>query len=147
MCEEPISIINVSSMARELGVTAATVVGTSDAIDSLIIRTLGENKHTIEGTVHADGLPRITNIEGRRFDMVPSGHMIAIFNNDTPGMVGRVGDILGTAKINIDEMVIGHGDKDGVAMMIIKTNSVLGEELLAQLSEIDGVSKVSSAEI
>ena len=79
--------------------------------------------------------------------MVPSGHMIAIFNNDTPGMVGRVGDILGTAKINIDEMVIGHGDKDGVAMMIIKTNSVLGEELLAQLSEIDGVSKVSSAEI
>jgi D-3-phosphoglycerate dehydrogenase len=146
-CDEPVSIINVSAMARELGVTASTVVGATDAIDSLIIRTKGEHEHAIEGTVHADGLPRVTNIEGRRFDMVPSGHMIALFNNDTPGMVGRVGEVLGTAKLNIDEMVIGHGDGDGVAMMIIKTNSVPTNELLEQLSAIDGVSKVASAEI
>jgi D-3-phosphoglycerate dehydrogenase len=146
-CDEPVSIINVSAMARELGVTASTVVGATDAIDSLIIRTKGEHEHAIEGTVHADGLPRVTNIEGRRFDMVPSGHMIALFNNDTPGMVGRVGEVLGTAKLNIDEMVIGHGDGDGVAMMIIKTNSVPTNELLKQLSAIDGVSKVASAEI
>jgi D-3-phosphoglycerate dehydrogenase len=146
-CDEPVSIINVSAMARELGVTASTVVGATDAIDSLIIRTKGEHEHAIEGTVHADGLPRVTNIEGRRFDMVPSGHMITLFNNDTPGMVGRVGEVLGTAKLNIDEMVIGHGDGDGVAMMIIKTNSVPTNELLEQLSAIDGVSKVASAEI
>ncbi len=146
-CDEPVSIINVSAMARELGVTASTVVGTTDAIDSLIIRTKGEHEHAIEGTVHADGLPRVTNIEGRRFDMVPSGHMIALFNDDTPGMVGKVGDTLGTAKLNIDEMVIGHGDDDGVAMMIIKTNTVPTKNLLDQLSAIDGVSKVASAEI
>ena len=134
-------------MARELGVTASTVVGATDAIDSLIIRTKGENEHAIEGTVHADGLPRVTNIEGRRFDMVPCGHMIALFNDDTPGMVGKVGDVLGRAKLNIDEMVIGHGDNDGVAMMIIKTNTVPTDELLEQLAAIDGISKVASAEI
>ena len=72
---------------------------------------------------------------------------IPLFNNDTPGMVGRVGDILGTAKVNIDEMVIGHGDDDGVAMMIIKTNTVPSDELLKQLSAIVGVSKVASTEI
>ncbi len=147
MCDEPVSIINVSAMARELGVTVSTVVGATDVVDSLIIKTQGENEHTIEGTVHADGLPRVTNIEGRRFDMVPSGHMIALFNNDTPGMVGKVGEILGGAEVNIDEMVIGHGDKDGIAMMIIKTNTVPSDDLLAQLASVDGVSKVSSAEI
>lgn len=146
-CDEPVSIINVSAMARELGVTASTVVGATDAIDSLIIRTKGEHEHAIEGTVHADGLPRVTNIEGRRFDMVPCGHMIALFNDDTPGMVGKVGDVLGRAKLNIDEMVIGHGDNDGVAMMIIKTNTVPTDELLEQLAAIDGISKVASAEI
>jgi D-3-phosphoglycerate dehydrogenase len=146
-CDEPVSIINVSAMARELGVTASTVVGTTDSVDLLVIRTKGEHEHTIEGTVHADGLPRVTNIEGRHFDMVPSGHMIALFNNDTPGMVGKVGDILGTAKLNIDEMVIGHGDDDGVAMMIIKTNNTPTEELLSNLANIDGFSKVASAEI
>jgi len=146
-CDEPVSIINVSAMARELGVTASTVVGATDAIDSLIIRTKGEHEHAIEGTVHADGLPRVMNIEGRRFDMVPCGHMIALFNDDTPGMVGKVGEIIGSSEINIDEMVIGHGDDDGVAMMIIKTNTVPTDELLEQLSAIDGVSKVASAEI
>ncbi|MBT5137021.1 MAG: phosphoglycerate dehydrogenase [Phycisphaerae bacterium] len=145
--DEPVSIINVTAMARELGVTASTIVGAADVIDSLTIRTKGEHEHAIEGTVHADGLPRVTNIEGRRFDMVPTGHMIALFNNDTPGMVGRVGEVLGVAKVNIDEMVIGHGDDDGVAMMVIKADSVPCDELLANLANIDGVSKVASAEV
>ncbi len=147
MCDEPVSIINVSAVACELGVTASTIVGAADVIDSLTIRTKGEHEHAIEGTVHADGLPRVTNIEGRRFDMVPSGHMIALFNSDTPGMVGKVGEILGSANVNIDEMVIGHGDDAGVAMMIIKTETVPTEEVLAQLSNIDGVSKVASADV
>jgi D-3-phosphoglycerate dehydrogenase len=145
--DEPVSIINVSAVARELGVTASTIVGAADVVDSLTIRTRGEHEHAIEGTVHADGLPRVTNIEGRRFDMVPSGHMIALFNDDTPGMVGRVGEIIGTSDINIDEMVIGHGDDDGVAMMIIKTNTAPSNDLLKQLSSVDGVSKVGSADI
>ena len=146
-CEEPVSIINVSAVARELGVTASTIVGAADVVDSLTIRTKGEHEHAIEGTVHADGLPRVTNIEGRRFDMVPSGHMITLFNNDTPGMVGKVGEVLGAGKVNIDEMVIGHGDDDGVAMMIIKTNTVPSNDLLTNLSNIDGVSKVAAAEV
>ena len=132
---------NLASLLRLL-------VGATDAIDSLIIRTKGEHEHTIEGTVHADGLPRVTNIEGRWFDMVLSGHMIALFNNDTPGMVGKVGDILGTAKVNIEEMVIGQSDDEGVAMMIIKTNSTPTDELASQLSQTSKVSpKSHSAEI
>ena len=62
-------------------------------------------------------------------------------------MVGRVGEVLGVAKVNIDEMVIGHGDDDGVAMMIIKADSVPCDELLANLANIDGVSKVASAKV
>jgi hypothetical protein len=44
-------------------------------------------------------------------------------------------------------MVIGHGDKDGIAMMIIKTNTVPSDDLFDKLSSIEGVSKVASAEI
>ncbi|MEE2912246.1 MAG: phosphoglycerate dehydrogenase [Planctomycetota bacterium] len=146
-CEEPVSIINVTEMARELGVNATTVVGTLDAIDSLSIRTSGEKDHVIEGTVHADGLPRVTNIDGCGFDMVPIGHMIVLFNSDQPGMVGKVGDVLGKAKMNIDEMVIGHGDTDGVAMMVIKTDATAIADVLKALEAIDGISKVASIEV
>lgn len=145
--EEPVSIINVTAMARELGVTASTVVGSPEAVDRLTIKIYGEEPHIIEGTVHADGQPRITNIDGRRFDMVPAGHMIALFNDDRPGMVGKVGTTLGESKVNIDEMVIGHGDKDGLAMMVIKLGAPASGELLASLAAIDGISKVASAEI
>jgi D-3-phosphoglycerate dehydrogenase len=73
--------------------------------------------------------------------------MIALFNDDTPGMVGKVGEVLGNASVNIDEMVIGHGDDDGMAMMIIKTNATVSAELLKNISSIDGVSKVAYTEV
>lgn len=153
--DEPVSIINVTAMARELGVTASTIAGLPDAVDKLTINLRGEGEHAIEGTVHADGQPRITNINGRSFDMVPAGHMISLFNDDRPGMVGKVGMVLGDAKVNIVEMVIGHGDKDGLALMVIKSDSQeTGEwtdcvklKLLETLENIEGVSKVGSTEI
>ena len=145
--DEPVSIINVTAMARELGVTASTVVGSPEAVDRLTIKIDGEQPHIIEGTVHADGQPRITNIDGRSFDMVPAGHMIALFNDDRPGMVGKVGTALGKSKVNIDEMVIGHGDKDGHAMMVIKLGAPASGDLLTSLAAIDGISKVASAKI
>ena len=145
--DEPISIINVTSMARELGVKASTVVGSPETVDLLTIKIKSERAHVIEGTVHADGQPRITNIDGRNFDMVPTGHMIALFNDDTPGMVGRVGTVLGESKVNIDEMVIGHGDTDGVAMMVIKTGAAPSADVLKSLEAMGGISKVASAEV
>lgn len=146
-CSEPVSIINVSAIALDLGVTATHDVGPSDAIDAIVIKTKGEREHSIEGTVHADGLPRITNIEGRQIDMVPSGHMITLFNNNMPGMVGKVGEILGAASLNIDEMVIGQGDDEGKAMMIIKIGNQPTKEVLEALGKLDGVSKVASAQV
>ncbi len=146
-CDEPVSIINVNAVALDLGVTATTKVGPSDALDAIVIKTKGEHGHSIEGTVHADGLPRITNIEGRQIDMVPSGHMITLFNNNKPGMVGRVGEVLGNADLNIDEMVIGHADNQGMAMMIIKVGSQPSQETLDALCALDDVSKVASANV
>ena len=49
--------------------------------------------------------------------------------------------------MNIDEMVIGHGDTDGVAMMVIKTVAAPSGDVLKKLEAIDGISKVASAEI
>ncbi|MCH2146235.1 MAG: phosphoglycerate dehydrogenase [Phycisphaerales bacterium] len=146
-CDEPVSIINVSAIARELGVSATHDVGPADAIDAITIRTKGEHEHTIEGTVHADGMPRITNIEGRQIDMVPSGHMITLFNNNKPGMVGKVGEVLGEASLNIDEMIIGKADDQDMAMMIIKVSQSPSEEILGTLGSLDGVSKVASVQV
>ena len=145
--DEPVSIINVNSIANNLGVSATHETGPSDVLDSLIIKTKGKNEHAIEGTVHADGLPRITNIEERQIDMVPSGHMITLFNNNKPGMVGKVGETLGNASLNIDEMVIGQADSKGTAMMIIKVSAAPTQEILESLNTLNGVSKVAYAQV
>jgi hypothetical protein len=44
-------------------------------------------------------------------------------------------------------MVIGHGDNDGLAMMVIKLGTPATGDLLASLAAIDGISKVASTEI
>ena len=63
------------------------------------------------------------------------------------GSVVKVGAILGETGMNIDEMVIGHGDTDGVAMMVIKTGAAPSADVLKALEAMDGIGKVASAEV
>ncbi|MDP6602380.1 MAG: phosphoglycerate dehydrogenase [Phycisphaerales bacterium] len=138
-CDEPVSIINVSAMAVEQGVTASTTIGQGDAVDSMAIHVNGDAAHSICGTVHSDGRPRVTDIDGHALDMVPEGNMVVLFNEDRPGMIGQVGAMFGASGINIAEMVIGRSEGASEAMMVIKADDAPSEDLLDTLRGTEGI--------
>ena len=62
----------------------------------------------VAGTLYGkQDAPRIVAIDDHIVDLPPSSHMLVVRNADTPGMIGRVGTILGDRGINIDEMDVG----------------------------------------
>jgi D-3-phosphoglycerate dehydrogenase len=126
-------------MAVEQGVTASTTIGQGDAVDSMAIHVNGDAAHSICGTVHSDGRPRVTDIDGHALDMVPEGNMVVLFNEDRPGMIGQVGAMFGASGINIAEMVIGRSEGASEAMMVIKADDAPSEDLLDTLRGTEGI--------
>jgi D-3-phosphoglycerate dehydrogenase len=100
----------------------------------------------IIGRVYEDHLPRVVQINGYVMDMVPAGQMLLIQNDDTPGMVGLVGQTLGDAGVNIADMTISRRDNEAggaTALMVLKLDAPAPEAVLATLRDQPGVLKVA----
>jgi D-3-phosphoglycerate dehydrogenase len=79
---------------------------------------LGERQAVVAGTVAA-GEPRITRLDDYRLDMAPADTMLITRHTDKPGMVGRVGIMLGEADVNISAMHLGRSRPREDALMIL----------------------------
>jgi D-3-phosphoglycerate dehydrogenase len=153
---DPVNVINIEHVARERNIELVQIqepeppqglVG--DIVGVRVVSTSGDS-HRILGTVYADRLPRVLRIDGFAMDMVPEGTMVVILNKDQPGVIGTVGSLFGEAKVNIADMVISREfQKDGSAhaLMLIKTDSAPGEELMKKLKAAPAIVRVKHVEL
>ena len=92
--------------------------------------------------------PRIVAIDDYIVDLPPSSHMLVVRNTDRPGMVGRVGSILGVDHgINIDELDLGRGPSGDVSLMLLSTSTPVPPAVVTQLREQDGVVDARAIEL
>ena len=61
-----------------------------------------------------------------------------------PGMIGRVGTILGDSQTNISTMQVARDEIDGNAIMVFATDRPVDERVLAKLRRINGMKRVLS---
>src|SRR5207245_3098358 len=86
------------------------------------------------------GEPRAVRIDSFRVDLVPEGRFLVSRHEDRPGVVGRVGSILGEHDVNIASMQVGRDAPRGNAMMILAVDDRVAPEVLSRLREVGGVS-------
>jgi D-3-phosphoglycerate dehydrogenase len=73
--------------------------------------------------------------------------MLAVNNEDKPGMIGQIGTLLGASKVNIATMQVSRNQQNGVAMMFLTVDSEVGKETLKLLQGLDGITKVQLIKI
>ena len=103
----------------------------------------------IVGRVYDDDLPRVVEINRYHMDIVPSGDMILLLNEDRPGMIGLVGTQLGEAGINIADMSISRRETPGgekKAMMVLKIDEEASPEQLDSLRR-PGILRVAAVKL
>jgi D-3-phosphoglycerate dehydrogenase len=66
---------------------------------------------------------------------------------DRPGMIGKVGTILGDAAVNIGSMQVGRHEAGGKALMGITVDTPLSPELLAKIKSDAGMTHAWSVEL
>jgi D-3-phosphoglycerate dehydrogenase len=147
-----VNVVNAFVIAEErrIAVTTSYRRGgeTAQAIYTRVIGEAGE--HTASGTVFgiAGGREgRITEINGFRIEAIPRGHMLVMHNRDVPGVIGRVGTILGERGINISEFHLGRRERGGEAMAVIEIDAPLDAETIDEIRRFDPVISARQIEL
>jgi D-3-phosphoglycerate dehydrogenase len=138
---EGTNLINANSIADSRGVKIREYTkdkpasGAGDVITITLKSDGGE--HTISGTVLHGRLPRLLSIEGIDIEAPLENDLLYLRNRDVPGVVGRVGSILGEHKVNIANFSLGRGEN--AAQAAAAGNGQASEPALAvAVVQVDG---------
>jgi D-3-phosphoglycerate dehydrogenase len=85
--------------------------------------------------VHA----RITRIGAFRVDVTPKGTLLVLRNRDVPGVIGRVGTLLGEAGVNIAEYHQARLQAGGEALAAVSIDTPISSEMLERLRALPEV--------
>jgi D-3-phosphoglycerate dehydrogenase len=127
MVEQDVNMVNAALVADNMGITVDEHKSTqSPSFSNMItisIEGKGE-KRSIAGTLF-DGSPRIVKLRDYHVDFAPEEHMLILTYQDRPGMIGKIGTIMGAHDINIASMHLGRREKRGEAMVILSLDSAV----------------------
>ncbi len=136
-----VNVVNALHIADERGIQITTSY-TQSKRSSYDIRTAvssAQTEQTASGLMFANGEGRITEIGNFSIEVVPSGFMLLTKNKDVPGVIGKIGTLLGEAEVNISRFYLGREAKGGEALAIIEIDSPLEETVLADLRNLEAV--------
>lgn len=140
-----VSIVNARTIATELGVRA-DVHGNERATAFAATLRVSGGATSIVGT-SAYGGPRIVAIDGFEIDAIPSGAMLVTRHYDVPGMIGKVGTILGEAGVNVSTMQVSRQGAGGDAIMILSTDRRAEDATIERLRDIAGIVSVRALDV
>ncbi|HEV2471036.1 MAG TPA: phosphoglycerate dehydrogenase [Chthonomonadales bacterium] len=141
MQPEPVNLVNalVRAQARGIEVTETHAHRSHGFERLLTVRAYApDGGHTISGAISARDC-RIVRIDDYLVDIPPHGHMLVTQHIDQPGIIGRVGTLLGENSINIAGMHVGREKIGGRAIMVLLIDSPLSGQLLQRIREICGI--------
>jgi D-3-phosphoglycerate dehydrogenase len=96
-------------------------------------------ERTIAGVLFNGAMPRIVQIDGFRTDAVPQGLALVISSRDVPGVIGRVGTILGANYVNIAEYRLGRTSAGDKALSFINLDNAVPDYAMKALTDLPEV--------
>src|SRR5204862_134366 len=111
LLDPSVNYVNAPAIARERGIKVVESRATqlSDYLNAVRVGLRTASRTTaVEGAVFGAETIRLTKIDGFRMEAVPEGHILMLHNRDVPGVVGRVGTLLGERGVNIAGLELGR---------------------------------------
>ncbi len=147
---EEVNYVNAPLLAkaREIAVTEQKSTQ-SRGFTNLLTVSIKTNQQTrtVAGTRLNGYGARIVKIDQFSIDVAPEGYLLYVHHNDRPGVIGRVGTILGDNGVNIATMQVGRRDVGGEAIMMLSVDKPVSAELLDTLGELAEIKSVTQIEL
>ncbi len=137
--EEPVNAVNARGIAKERGIVIKeqkrSDSGNFSSLLSISVKA-GDKKRSVTGAIFNKTEPRIVEIDGMSLEVIPYGNMLYFFNEDQPGVIGSLGQLLAKNKINISRMQLGREKAGGKAISVVGVDSVLPQKLLNEIKTL-----------
>jgi D-3-phosphoglycerate dehydrogenase / 2-oxoglutarate reductase len=140
-----VNYVNALHLAESRGIRVERIgEGPGTAYNEYVsVRAEGsEGEICVAGALLSEAHPRVVRIGGFHVDLVPEGFIVILRNRDVPGVIGRVGTVLGEAGVNIGEYSQARVEAGGEALAAIRVDSRLPAETVARLREVPEVTEV-----
>jgi D-3-phosphoglycerate dehydrogenase len=142
---EAVNFVNAEQVAQQRGIAiGATAYPTPLDYNNLITfrASSGREEICVSGTLFSEKNQRIVSVNNFRVEFKPDGYLVYIINKDVPGVVGKVGTILGEREINIAEYNLARRGSGGKAMAIITVDSPLDADTMQVLRFFNAIEEV-----
>jgi D-3-phosphoglycerate dehydrogenase len=136
------TLVNARALAGERGIEVLESTSSARvAFSNLMVLRLktSDSDVSVAGTLFGRSHPRLVDVDGVEVDAIPQGHVLLVKNDDTPGVVGHLGTLLGARAINIARMTVGRKPGSGRAVMLIEVDHEIAPETLDEVRGVAGV--------
>ncbi|UWR92449.1 phosphoglycerate dehydrogenase [Phaeobacter inhibens] len=135
-----VNMVSAPVVARERGIQISTTnqdkSGTFDGYIKVTVVT-SKRERSVAGTVFSDGKPRFIQIKGINIDAEVGAHMLYTTNEDVPGIIGTLGQILGDMGVNIANFTLGRSEAGGEAIALLYVDEPVPAAARAALAETE----------
>jgi D-3-phosphoglycerate dehydrogenase len=133
---DTVNYVNAMPLAKERGIAViektTTVKTNYPNLVSVAIET-DKEKRTVFGSLAITKEARIVGIDKFELEIAPEKNMIVYKNNDKPGIIGRVGTVLGTNNINIASFALGRHKEEKVALGVLTVDTEVPKAVIDSL--------------
>ena len=140
--------IGTNEKARQRNIAVTTVHREqTDGYQTLIRLTVSTERgeRSVAGTLFHEQRPHLVEIRGIEVEAQLGPHMLYVRNDDRPGVIGKVGTVLGDAGVNIADMGVGQSPAGESALMVIATSQPVSSDVVDALLAADGVTSVHAS--
>jgi D-3-phosphoglycerate dehydrogenase len=151
--EEQANLVNATTIAASLGlrVHEASKAKSSrgESVISIFLKT-SQEEHFVKGTVLHGNMPRLLHVDGIDVEAPLERDLIYLRNDDVPGVIGRVGTILGEHRINIANFSLGRLSENEApstlreAVAVVQVDGQVPETVLSVLRKIPAVRRAKA---
>ncbi|MHC1725206.1 MAG: phosphoglycerate dehydrogenase [Syntrophobacteraceae bacterium] len=145
-----VNFVNVPIHVKERNIRVTESIR-SEAEDytnliSIQVKT-SEGENLVAGTIFGKKEPRMVRINDFRLEAALEGHLLLIYNIDTPGTIGAIGTCLGKHSINISLMDVGQVLERGQNIIFLRTDTPVPSHVIKELLSMDNVDVVQTIEL
>ncbi|MEW6276990.1 MAG: phosphoglycerate dehydrogenase, partial [Candidatus Eremiobacterota bacterium] len=138
---EIVNFVNAAVAAQERGIevseTTTRVCPTYSSLIDLEVESEKGDRH-VAGAVFEDQ-PRVVGLDSYPISLVPEGIKLITWQTDQPGVVGKVGTLLGDGDVNIAEMQVGRSHSRGRAVMVMALDERPDPSVLERIRQLAGI--------
>jgi D-3-phosphoglycerate dehydrogenase len=148
---ERANVVNAAAIAQERGIQVHEgkktegASGSAADVITVLLKTSTDERLVRGGVLHGSSL-RLLGVDAIDIEVPLGGNLIYLRNRDVPGVIGKIGTLLGRHGVNIGNFALGrNGDKDRAeAIAVVQVDSPAPEAVLQEIRQLPEMHEAAS---